>query len=149
MRLIIPLLALVLGVGTTFWLTQFGPLAGSANAAELAEGDSEPDPEPVEYGAFAELDGIVVNPAGTDGRRYLMIKVGVEAESEKTLARLDELKPAAVDAVIGLLSAQPVERLVDITKRDSIKAEVHARFDEMLGEDGPLSRIYFTQYVMQ
>ena len=90
-----------------------------------------------------------MNPAGTDGQRYLMVKVGVEAEKAKTLARLDLLRPAAVDAVISHLSEQPVERLVDVAQRDSLKAEIQSRFDEMLGDDGPLSRIYFTQYVLQ
>ncbi len=78
-----------------------------------------------------------------------MVKVGVEAEDAKTLGRLDVLRPAAIDAVIGLLSEQSVETLTDITKRDSLKTQILDRFNEMLGEEGPVSRIYFTQYVLQ
>jgi len=143
-----PILALVVGVAATFGLTQFGPLAGILGTAPAAAAVADTAP-PVEYGEFTELDGIVVNPRGTDGRRYFMVKVGVEAEDAKTLARLDVLRPAAVDAVIGLLSEQSVETLTDITKRDSLKTQILDRFNEMLGEEGPVSRIYFTQYVLQ
>lgn len=143
------ILALVVGVAATFGLTQFGPLAGVLGTAPAAAATVADAPPPVEYGEFTELDGIVVNPRGTDGRRYLMVKVGVEAQDAKTLSRLDVLRPAAVDAVIELLSAQPVETLTDITRRDSLKAQILDQFNEMLGEDGPVSRIYFTQYVLQ
>jgi len=144
---LVPLLALIVGGVGAFGFTQADTLrtmiGGAPSAAALA------GEVPIEYGEFAELDGIVINPADTDGRRYLMIKIGVEAEDAETLARLDILRPAAVDAVVGLMSAQSVARLSDITKRDSLKTEILDRFNRMLGEDGPVTRIYFTQFVLQ
>ena len=95
------------------------------------------------------MPGIVVNPLGTDGRRYLMVKVGVEADDAATLARLDEMSPAATDAVIGLMSAMRVEQLSDVARRDSLKEDVRRQFNAILGEDGPVTRVYFTQYVLQ
>lgn len=118
---------------------------GTAQAATV-EGAPE---EPAEFGSFAELDGIVVNPRGTGGRRYLMVKVGVEAEGEKTLVRLDELRPVAIDAIIDIMSALEVSELTDMGRRDSLKVAVRDRFNTLLGDDGPVTRIYFTQYVLQ
>ena len=121
---LVPLLALIVGGVGAFGFTQADTLrtmiGGAPSAAALA------GEVPIEYGEFAELDGIVINPADTDGRRYLMIKIGVEAEDAETLARLS-----------------------DITKRDSLKTEILDRFNRMLGEDGPVTRIYFTQFVLQ
>ncbi len=47
------------------------------------------------------------------------------------------------------MSAESVDVLGDISRRDSLKAEIATRFNQMLGDDGPVSRIYFTQYVLQ
>ena len=138
-------------------------IAASAGAAAVTQNDAlrqtvglsvaPPDTTateaPVEYGVFMDMDGIVVNPRDSDGRRYFMVRVGVEAEDQKALDRLDELGPAATDAVIGLMAAMTVEELADITRRDSLKDALRDRFNGILGDDGPVSRIYFTQYVLQ
>ena len=138
-------------------------VAASAGAAAVTQNDTlrqtvglsvaPPDTSaaepPQEYGVFMDMDGVVVNPKGSDGRRYFMVRVGVEAESQKTLDRLGELGPAATDAVITLMAAMTVEELADISQRDALKDALKDRFDGMLGDDGPVSRIYFTQYVLQ
>ena len=124
-----------------------GDLVRGALGAEPADPDAPPPPP--EFGEFMEMDGVVVNPRGTDGRRYLMVKVGAEAAEAATLERLDALRPAATDAVINLLTSRTVEELSDIARRDSLKEEVRTRFNEILGEDGPVTRVYFTQYVLQ
>lgn len=146
------ILAILLGGGAAFVtqneaLRQVVGLAPAAAAATPAA--EEVAAPPAEYGVFMDLDGIVVNPRDTDGRRYFMIRVGVEAENQKTLDRLGELGPATTDAIIDLMSKKTVDELADIAKRDSLKDSVRDRFNAMLGEDGPVSRIYFTQYVLQ
>ena len=78
-----------------------------------------------------------------------MVKLGVEAESEKTLDRLKDIDPAARDAVLSLLAVQTVEELSDVARRDSLKEDIRAEFNRLLGEDGPVTQVYFTQYVLQ
>lgn len=119
-------------------------LGGAPPAAAVTE--VEP---PVEFGQFAEMEGIVINPRDSNGRRYLMAKIGVEAESEKTLTRLEELGPAARDAILTILASQSSQQLSDITRRDSLKQEVRSALNGLLGDDGSVSRIYFTQFVLQ
>lgn len=114
--------------------------------ADAPEAESE---KPREFGAFAEMEGVVINPRGTSGQRYLMIKVGVEAEEEATLERLGDLSPAARDAVLTLLASQTVSELSDVTRRDSLKAEILDSFNRILGDDGPITQVYFTQFVLQ
>jgi len=145
--------ALLLGVGGTVAVTKSEALRqtiGLAPAAAAATVESTEAAEPPqEFGVFMTMDGIVVNPKDTDGRRYFMIRVGVEAEDEATLTRLSELGPATTDAIIDLMSKKTVEELSSLGMRDSLKVSVRDRFNTILGEDGPVSRIYFTQYVLQ
>jgi len=146
---LVPVVALLIGSVGAGAVTQSATLRQTLGVSALVASDSTAAAKPAEFGQFTELDGIVVNPRGTDGRRYLMIKVGIEAKDAKTLTRIDELRPAAVDAIIELMSAQSVEVLSDITKREALKDAVLTQFNEMLGKDGPVTRVYFTQYVLQ
>ena len=148
--LLVPLLVAVLAGtgGAAAAITQGDALRQMVGGAP-ADSTAEAAPPPVEYGEFVEMNGIVVNPRGTEGRRYLMVKVGAEAEDVATLDRLTVLGPAATDAVIGLLASRSVTELADITRRDSLKEEVRLAFNDLLGDDGPVTRVYFTQYVLQ
>ncbi len=145
-RWLVPVVALLLGAGGVLAFTQPGILSGVTGGVPAAQAA---EPKPVEFGEFAEMPGIVVNPMGTDGRRYLMVKVGAEAKDVGTLERLDEMSPAATDAVIDLLSGLRVDELTDIGRRDSLKESIRTRFNDILGKDGQVTRVYFTQYVLQ
>ena len=148
--LLVPVLVAVLAAtgGAAAAFTQADTLRQMVGGAPADAGGEAALP-PVEYGEFVEMAGIVVNPRGTEGRRYLMVKIGAEAEAVETLDRLTVLTPAATDAVIGLLASRSVAELADITRRDSLKEEVRVAFNDLLGEDGPVTRVYFTQYVLQ
>ncbi len=146
MRWLVPVAALAIGGVGALAFTQPDALRQITMAASA---ETAPEDEPVEFGEFSEMPGIVVNPLGTGGRRYLMVKIGVEADDAETLTRLDEMSPAAVDAVIDLMGALRVEQLSDIGQRDSLKEGIRTRFNRILGEDGPVTRVYFTQYVLQ
>lgn len=144
LRFLVPVAALLLGSAGAVAFTQPAALAQLAGGAPAGD-----EPEPIEFGVFSEMPGIVVNPLDTDGRRYLMVKLGIEAEDQKTLDRLDEMSPAVTDAVIGLMGGLRVEELANVARRDTLKEEIRITFNQMLADDGPVTRIYFTQYVLQ
>lgn len=149
-RILVPLLTAViaLSAGGAAALTQrdkIEPLLGIAPADSSAAAAAEP----TEFGSFLELEGVVINPRGSGGQRYLMAKVGVESPEQATLDRLTVLAPAAQDAVITILGSQSVAELSDVVRRDSLKGAIRDEFNQMLGKDGEVTRIYFTQYVLQ
>jgi flagellar FliL protein len=146
-NLLVPLVVVAAVAAGAFFLG--GDVVQAALGSETPEASASEETAPAEFGEFAELDGIIINPRGTDGRRYLMVKVGAEAQDPKTLTRLNALGPVAKDAVIDMMASRTVEELSDVTRRDSLKELVRGRFNEILGEDGPVTRVYFTQYVLQ
>jgi flagellar basal body-associated protein FliL len=141
---LVPVLAALLagGGGAGFMYMQ---RPAPAQAAE----DAPAEEAPIEYGAFYEMDGVVINPRGTQGRRFFMVKVGVEAKDEKVIGAFESRSPAAKDALLDFFGALSVEQLGAVSKRDSIKEALRGRLNTILGEDGELTRIYFTQYVLQ
>ena len=78
------LVALVGGAGVAF--SQFGAIDRTAQSLFGPSGEAEED-APIEYGEFMQIDGLVVNPAGTGGSRYLMVSLGLEAADAAVLGR--------------------------------------------------------------
>ena len=112
------------------------------------ETNDEQESEPIEYGEFRELDNLIINPTGTDGKRYLMIKIGFESDKAKALEELGEKDVVVRDAILRYLSSQTVEDLAAIDKRDDLKQGLREIINEILVK-GKITRLYFTQYVLQ
>lgn len=111
-------------------------------------GPQAAEPEPLEYGVFSELDALTVNPAGSNGRNFLQVKLGLEAQEEATFEELTSKEPVVRDAVLKILSSYSVEQLGRLEARDSLRTEIRSSINGILDE-GEIQRLYFTQYVLQ
>ena len=111
--------------------------------------DATAPAEPVEYGEFMELAGFMVNPAGTEGRRALMVNVGLEGEDEKALEGITRKEVVVRDRILAKLSKLTVEELSDYSIRDSIKQDMLVEINRILDPEAPISRLYFTAYILQ
>ena len=138
------LLAATVGGG---WLgvSRATPAAATEEAAAEEAAHEEEDETPP---AFSELQGIVVNPAGTDGQRYLLVNAGFEAKDPAVVEELGAREIVVRDAIVGILSRRTVPELADVGQRDALKAEILAAVNEAIRE-GEVTRFYFTQYVLQ
>ena len=144
--ILIPLI--LLGAGSGGWVaySQYVSIATLGEAGPAAE--EEEDTEPLEYGEFMEMENMIVNPSGTDGKRYLMIKIGLESDKAKALAEVTEKEVVVRDVLLRTLSAHTVDELGDLALRDELKNELRLAINEIL-EKGEVTRVYFTQYVLQ
>jgi flagellar FliL protein len=138
------LLAVALGAGVAY--SQFGAIDRTVQDVFGPAGDAEG--APIEYGEFALIDGLVVNPAQSGGARYLMVSIGLESEDPAVLEEVTTKDVVVRDAINGLLSAKTAETLTDITQRDSVKQEIRQRINAILAE-GEIERLYFTQFMLQ
>ena len=135
--LLLPVLALALGGGGGYY--QYQRAAAPDAPVEAAAG-------PVEYGEFATLPGVIVNPAGSGGRRYLMVDLALEAD-EETVEEVGTREVVIRDVVVRVLGGKTVEELAAIGDREVIKDTLRASVNAVL--EGEVDRLYFTQYVIQ
>ncbi len=145
------LVALTLGpTAAGAWLAYFyyPTLAQAAEQFSGTNDDTEEETKPVEYGQFMELQGFIINPAGTDGTRYLMINLGLESADGGVLEELKEKEVVVRDTVLKLLGQRTVEELADISLRTQLKQELREAVNGVLRK-GKIDRVYFTQYVLQ
>ncbi len=132
------------------WLAYFyyPHLAKAAEQFSGTNDDKKEEEQPIEYGQFMELQGFIINPAGTGGTRYLMINLGLESAEGSVLEELKEKEIVVRDTVLKLLSQRTVEELADISLRAQLKQELREAVNGIL-KKGKIDRVYFTQYVLQ
>lgn len=106
------------------------------------------EPAPGEYGAFAQLKGLVVNPAESQGNRYLAVSIAFETDNSSVEKELQDKKVVVKDAVLGLLSERTVEELSDPEQRDALKEALRKETNRIL-QTGDVDRLYFTEFVLQ
>lgn len=107
---------------------------------------AEAAPPPVPSHVF-KVGTIVVNVAGTDGRRYLRTTLELGA-TEKAVKQLEKLRALAVDTAIGVLAAKPLEVLLDPGQRDGLREELRGQLNRALG-DQAITHLYLTEFLVQ
>jgi len=101
-----------------------------------------------DFGSFYEVENMIINPAQSQGSRYLMINVGFESDQETVLTELEEKEVVVRDRVIKMLGEFTVPELSDIDRRAFLKDTLLSSVNAVL-KDGEVRRLYFTQYVLQ
>ena len=94
-----------------------------------------------------KLENLIVNPAGSQGARFLMTSVAIDVPSDKVEAHLREHEAEVRDAVMSALESETLDMLTRPGARDSIKDRI-ARIVVPLAGD-PDIHIFLPQYVIQ
>ncbi len=102
----------------------------------------------LEVGQFFELSDIVVNPASTSGKRYLVMEIGLETNEEKVITEAETKEIWFRDALNTFLTNKTDAELLDLSKRKLLKKEILKLVNSRLKE-GKFSRVYFKKYIMQ
>lgn len=86
--------------------------------------------------ATYKIDNIVVNPADSQGQRFLMCSLAIEADDPKALDVLREHEVEVRDRVVTTLTAMTMAQLTSAGARDSIRARLVQTIHPVLGEEG-------------
>lgn len=132
-------------VGGAVGLFVLGPKLRPAPAGAVVE-TKKPEGK-VEPARIVRLDNIIVNPAGTQGQRFLIVSVAVEVPSEQVENRLKAADVAFRDAVTGLLERMSLAQLTQLGARDSVRAGVMV-FARKFAQDSAL-HVYLPQFLIQ
>jgi flagellar FliL protein len=114
--------------------------AGAAEAPKAAETTAASVTHPVE--------NLVLNPAGSNGTRFLMVTATFELKDAATEQILKDHEAELRDHILAVLGKKTVEEVSDIAQRDKIKAEVQAAVAPLFPK-GSIRRVFFPQFVIQ
>lgn len=158
LMIIVPIIVLALGLQavaayfTVNWLFFSKPLEqktvksmsgpGAADSAEVL-------PES-EYGKgeMFLFEDIIVNPAGTMGRRYLVLSLSFEVVGKKGMEELREREPIIRDALFTLLASKSLDYVSDVANLEPLREQIRKTVNAYL-DKGDVVRVYFTGYILQ
>ncbi len=121
-------------------------LAERGAGVEEAEAAEPQEVEP-DWALFA-VENLVVNPAGTQGRRFLVLSLSVEVDPVEALPRLEGGEVRVRDGLLRALGGWGVEELAAVENRAALEAQIREVVLHVAG-NAPVGRIYFSQYVLQ
>lgn len=104
-------------------------------------------------GPMYSFEPFIVNVAGTNGTRYLKASLRVECADRKASSDIARAEYVVRDAILEVLSAQTLEDLTDVSRRNVVRQQVAAAIERVLSggkqESTRLKGVYFVEFVIQ
>lgn len=94
------------------------------------------------------VSDIIINPAETEGRRFLNVTVALEYEGLEMGEELKKRDFQIRDTLISIFVSKRVDELDDIADKENLKAEIISRLNATL-ITGQVKQVYFTNFIMQ
>ncbi|MHB9039909.1 MAG: flagellar basal body-associated FliL family protein, partial [Melioribacteraceae bacterium] len=117
--------------------------------SEIKKEAAPPQANSKELGKFVYMvEEILVNPAKTDGKRYLLSSLGFDVPSEKDNQELKAKEVLLKDAVISVMSSKEMSQLGNIAYRDTLRTEIIKRLAQVM-PSVKINTIYFSKYILQ
>jgi flagellar FliL protein len=137
-----------LAAGALLIAPRLAPSASSAGADSTVR-DAEPHQEAAEAkGPMLRMENIIVNPAGSQGTRFLMATVAVQVPDEAARARLQSREVELRDTLVATLESQTLEALTRPGAREGLKRSLAEAVQPFVGR-GTRVRVYLPQFVIQ
>ena len=116
-----------------------------------AEGDGttkEEAKEEANLGVMFPLDPLIVNLAGSQGKRFLKVTISFELSTPEVHAELKENIQKVTDSILVLLSSKAFEDVYSVQGKFKLKDEVTTRVNRFLVV-GHVKEAYFTEFIIQ
>jgi flagellar FliL protein len=125
--------------------------ARHASAAPATDGKSEGQEDPAGAavpGKLFRMENLIVNPAGTQGTRFLMASVALQATRPTDQAMLQAREVQLRDVITSVLERQSITMLTEPGARDSLRVALGAAVSPLLPA-GARVTVYIPQLVVQ
>jgi len=113
------------------------------NGEGAGEGASE-DPEKQIY----VVKDLIINPAGTNGTRFLLTTVGFQFSDPQARANVEKREIQVRDMLNTILSSKGLEDLVNVQTRDSLRSEIASKVGPLV-KGGKLTNVFFSKFIIQ
>ena len=100
------------------------------------------------------LDGqdIVINQAGSEGKRYLLVEIFLLREDEKDIgfpARVAKKTTELRAVTLDFLTREDAQSLADPVQKDRLTAQLKLAYQEKLGSKHPIKKLLVSKWIMQ
>lgn len=97
---------------------------------------------------YYPIEDVVINPAESNGERYLLLTAIIEVKNSDELSILEKNTAQIIDNLNIILSSKSAEELTRIESRNQIKQEIGLMINETVDRK-VVRNLFFTKYVLQ
>jgi flagellar protein FliL len=130
-----------------FLVAKFVAPSSGAAAAEPAKPAETKESADAAKSIFVVKD-VIVNPAGTNGTRFLLTTVGFEINGAEREKDLEKKEVQVRDVLNTVLTSKGLDELVRPDQREALRKEIFQKVSEMLPA-GTLTNVYFSKFIIQ
>lgn len=94
------------------------------------------------------IKDVIVNPAGTNGTRFLLTTVGIEVSTPEAQQELEKKEVQVRDLLNSILTSKELNELVSIEQRELLRVEISKQVGGLL-KSGKLRNVYFSKFIIQ
>lgn len=105
-------------------------------------------PKETEPSVFFDVDDMIINPAGTNAQRVMLVSVSLPCKTKEEADKLKERSPLIKDLIVTSLSGKSIEKLTQAGYKDSLKIELRSKLTSSL-RGFEFKNIYFTKFIIQ
>ena len=120
-----------------------GHRAGQQSQAAIDKPDSN-----LENLVFFSIDPLIVNPANSNGERYLKAAISLEMHDADLLNELNKRLPQIKNQINNILSSKTIDQIQTNEDRERLRREIQNRVNGLL-VGGYVSNVYFEEFVYQ
>ena len=124
------------------------PAADSTKTKQEVATKTEKSDESQNANFIYTIEDIVVNPAETDGKRLLLLSLGITVKSEEDKTEMQAKDVLIKDAIISTISSKNLYQLNSSGYKDTLKVELTARIKNIFPKVH-LHQVYFSKYILQ
>ncbi len=125
-----------------------GPATAEAEATEEPAATEGHGSEGGSDGSIYVVKDLIVNPAGTNGTRFLLTTVGFEVTTPEGLKELETKDVMVRDALNTILTSKDLATLVNVEGREALRKEIEEKVGSLL-RTGTLTNVYFSKFIIQ
>ncbi len=115
---------------------------------EEGSGDEEKSDGEIKPQHIHIIKDLILNPAGTNGQRYLLTTIAFNVSSEEALKELEANEIAVRDVLNSVLTSKTMDQLIDVTQRESLREEIQKKAGGLMSH-GKIKSVYFSKYIVQ
>lgn len=139
-------------IGALAGLLLGGAVGGFVIAPKMGHGpEAVVEAEPAEPSgpvSVHEIENLVVNPASTNGARFLLVTTAIVVKDAGAIEELAARDAEIRDRIVDLLSGRTIEELGDPARREALKTDLAAAIGALFPE-GVVKRVLLPQFVIQ
>jgi flagellar FliL protein len=94
------------------------------------------------------INDLIINPAGTNGTRFLLTTIGFEVNSTEAKQEMEKKEVQVRDVLNSILTSKALDSLVDVDGRETLRNEISSKVRTLM-KVGQVQNVYFSKFIIQ